>query len=429
MDRLRFGTFLAPFHPAGENPTLALQRDLELVEHLDRLGYDEAWIGEHHSAGTEIIASPEIFIAAAAERTRHIKLGTGVTSIAYHNPLWVAERMVLLDHLPRGRTMLGCGPGSLPTDSMMLGLTPTDTRELLEVDLDIIMRLLGGGARHEANSTPSDGAPPPPHRARLRGAGPAARLPRRRGETVTEQTRTHNLVNARLHLRPYSEPCFDIAVAAVASPTGPRTAGRHGIGLLPLGATLSKDGFDALAHHWSVVEERAAHFGQTVSRRDWRLVGLMHIAETREQAYADVQFGIETWFRYFQKTAAFPQMAVEGGDAKEMIDFINEAGVGAIGTVDDARAQVQRLWDQSGGFGAMLLLGHEWANPQATKRSWELIAQHVMPHFQGGQVSHAQATLGAKEFAMGKREDYAAAQMAAVATMTERYEKEKAGQA
>ncbi|SHG43005.1 LLM class flavin-dependent oxidoreductase [Geodermatophilus nigrescens] len=392
MDRLRFGTFLAPFHPAGENPTLALQRDLELVEHLDKLGYDEAWIGEHHSAGTEIIASPEIFIAAAAERTRHIKLGTGVTSIAYHNPLWVAERMVLLDHLTRGRAMLGCGPGSLPTDSMMLGLTPTDTRELLEVDLDIIMRLL-------------------------------------RGETVTEQTKTHNLVNARLHLRPYTQPCFEIAVAAVASPTGPRMAGRHGIGLLSIGATLTKDGFDALAHHWNVVEERAAHFGQTVSRRDWRLVGLMHIAETREQAYADVQFGIETWFRYFQKTAAFPQMAVEGGDAKEMIDFINEAGIGAIGTVEDARAQVQRLWDQSGGFGAMLLLGHEWANPQATKRSWELIAQHVMPHFQGGEITHAQATLTAKEYAGGKREDYAAAQMAAVATMTERYEKEKAGQA
>jgi limonene 1,2-monooxygenase len=390
MDRLRFGTFLAPFHPAGENPTLALQRDLELIEHLDRCGYDEAWIGEHHSAGTEIIASPEIFIAAAAERTRHIKLGTGVTSIAYHNPLWVAERMVLLDHLTRGRAMLGCGPGSLPTDSMMLGLNPTDTRELMEVDLDIIMRLL-------------------------------------RGETVTEQTRTHNLVNARLHLRPYTEPCFDIAVAAVASPTGPRMAGRHGVGLLSIGATLTKDGFDALAHHWNVVEERAQHYGQTVSRRDWRLVGLMHVAETREQAYRDVQFGIETWFRYFQKTAAFPQMAVEGGDAKEMIDFINEAGVGAIGTVEDARAQVQRLWDQSGGFGCMLLLGHEWANPEATKRSWELIAQHVMPHFQGGAVSHAQQTLDAKAHATGKREDYAAAQLQAVATMTERYEKEKSG--
>ena len=111
MDRLRFGTFLAPFHPAGENPTLALQRDLELVEHLDRLGYGEAWIGEHHSAGTELIASPEIFIAAAAERTRRIKLGTGVLSVPYHNPLWVADLAILLDHLTRGRFMLGVGPG------------------------------------------------------------------------------------------------------------------------------------------------------------------------------------------------------------------------------------------------------------------------------------------------------------------------------
>jgi limonene 1,2-monooxygenase len=391
MDRLRFGIFLAPFHPAGENPTLALQRDLELVEHLDRLDYDEAWIGEHHSAGSEIIASPEIFIAAAAERTKKIKLGTGVTSITYHNPLWVAERMVMLDHLTRGRAMLGCGPGSLPTDSMMLGLNPTDTRELLEVDLDIIMRLL-------------------------------------RGETVTQQTKTHNLIDARLHLRPYTQPCFDIAVAAVASPTGPRMAGTHGIGLLSVGATMSKDGFDALAHHWNVVEERAKAHGQAVSRAAWRLVGLMHIAETREQAYKDVEYGIETWFRYFQKTAAFPQMAVEGGNIKEMIDFINEAGIGAIGTVEDARAQVERLWDQSnGGFGAMLLLAHEWANPVATKRSYELIAQHVMPHFQGGQVSHAQATVSAAERATSKREDYAAQQLQAVATMTERYQQELAG--
>lgn len=389
MVRLRFGMFLAPFHPAGENPTLALQRDLELVEHLDRCGYDEAWIGEHHSAGTELISSPEIFVATAAERTRQIKLGTGVTSIAYHNPLWVADRMVLLDHLTRGRAMLGCGPGSLPTDSMMLGLDPTETRELLEVDLDIIMRLL-------------------------------------RGETVTEQTRTHNLVDARLHLRPYTEPCFDMAVAAMASPTGPRMAGRYGIGLLSIGATLTQDGFDALAHHWNVVQERAAHYGQTAARHDWRLVGPMHVAETREQAYRDVEYGIETWFRYFQQTAAFPQMAVEGGDLKEMIDFVNESGVGAIGTAEDARAQVQRLWDQSGGFGCMLLLGHEWANPQATKRSYELIAQHVMPHFQGGAISHAQQTLDAKQQAREKREGYAAAQMQAVATMSERYEQEKA---
>jgi len=387
VSRLRFGIFLAPFHPAGENPTSALQRDLRLVEHLDELGYDEAWIGEHHSAGSEIIASPEIFIAAAAERTKHIRLGTGVTSLSYHNPLWVAERMVLLDHLTRGRVMLGVGPGSLPTDSAMIGLNPTDTRELLEENLDIVMRLLRGD------------------------------------EPVTAETRTHKLVEARLHLRPYSDPLFDVAVAAVASPTGPRLAGRHGLGLLSIGATLSPEGFDALAHHWGVMEERATTFGTAVDRAKWRLVGLMHVAETREQAYKDVEHGIEQWFRYFQKVAAFPQMAVEGGDVKEMIDFVNEAGIGAIGTVEDAAAQVERLVQQSnGGFGAMLLLAHEWANPAATRRSFELIAQHVMPRFQG----QAQPTLDARDRARGVRTGHAEQQNAAVAHMTEKYQKELA---
>ena len=199
--RMRFGIFMAPFHVAGENPTLAIERDLELVAHLDRLGYDEAWIGEHHSAGSEIISCPEIFIAAAAERTRTIKLGTGVVSVAYHNPFLVAERAVLLDHLTRGRFMLGLGPGSLPTDAVMLGLDPTETRPLLEEGLDVIMKLLT-----------SD-------------------------EPVNSQTKMWNLVDARLHLRPYSNPLFNIAVPAVASPTGPRLAGQHGIGLLSIGAT------------------------------------------------------------------------------------------------------------------------------------------------------------------------------------------------
>ncbi len=386
MSRLRFGIFLAPFHPAGENPTLALQRDLQLVQHLDDLGYDEAWIGEHHSAGSEIIASPEIFIAAAAERTRRIRLGTGVTSLSYHNPLWVAERMVLLDHLTRGRVMLGVGPGSLPTDSAMIGLNPTDTRELLEENLEIVVRLLRGD------------------------------------EPVTATTRTHQLIDARLHLRPYSDPLFDVAVAAVASPTGPRLAGRHGVGLLSIGATLTREGFDALAHHWNVMEDQAATYGTTVDRASWRLVGLMHVAETREQAYREVEHGIEQWFRYVQKVAAFPQMAVEGGDVREMIEFINEAGIGAIGTPDDAAAQVQRLVDQSGGYGAMLLLAHEWATPQATRRSYELIAQHVLPRVQG----QAQATLDAKARATQTRAGHAEQQVAAVAHMTEKYEKERA---
>src|SRR5438309_5602890 len=141
IDRLDFGIFLAPFHPVHENPTLSLQRDFELIEWLDHLGYDEAWIGEHHSAGYEIIASPEVFIAAAAERTRHIKLGTGVSSLPYHHPLILADRMVLLDHLTLGRAMFGVGPGALPSDAFMMGIDPLRQRDMMDEALEAILAL------------------------------------------------------------------------------------------------------------------------------------------------------------------------------------------------------------------------------------------------------------------------------------------------
>ncbi|QLL05244.1 LLM class flavin-dependent oxidoreductase [Mycobacterium vicinigordonae] len=383
MAKLRFGYFIAPFHRAGTNPTLALQRDLEFVEHLDALGYDEAWIGEHHSAGSEIISSPEVFIGAAAQRAKRIRFGTGVISLSYHNPLWVADRLMLLDHLTHGRIIGGMGPGSLPTDSSMIGLTPTDTRELLETNLDIVVRLLAG-------------------------------------ETVSAKTPTHQLVDAKLQLAPYSDGGIPLAVAAVASPTGARLAGKHGIGLLSIGATLVIEGFDALAYHWGIVEERAAKFGTTVDRSNWSLVGPMHIAETDEQARADVKFGIEPWFRYFQKIAAFPQMTMPGDHLDEMIDMINANGAGVIGTPERAREQVQRLWEQSGGFGCMLQMGHEWANPAATRRSAELFAAEVIPHFQG----QAQPTLDAAGRAGQMRDDLAATQIEAIEHMTKKYQDE-----
>ncbi len=383
MARLRFGYFIAPFHRAGTNPTLALQRDLEFVQHLDALGFDEVWLGEHHSAGSEIISSPEVFIAAAAERAKRIRFGTGVISLAYHNPLWVADRLMLLDHLTHGRVIGGMGPGSLPTDSAMIGLNPTDTRELLETNLDIVVRLLAGA-------------------------------------TVTAKTATHQLFDARLQLAPYSEDGIPLAVAAVASPTGARLAGKHGIGLLSIGATLTIEGFNALSYHWGIVEERAAAFGTPVDRRNWSLVGPFHIAETEEQARADVKFGIEPWFRYFQKVAAFPQMTMPGDQLDEMIDIINENGAGVIGTPEQARAQVQRMWDQSGGFGCMLQMGHEWANPAATRRSAELFAAEVMPHFQG----QAQPTLDAAERAGEARDQLAQTQLQAIEHMTNKYQDE-----
>src|SRR5438067_10984631 len=250
-DRLGFGIFLAPFHPVGENPTTALHRDLELIEWLDRLGYDEAWFGEHHSAGFEIIASPEVFIAAAAARTRRIRLGTGVSSLPYHQPLMLADRMVLLDHLTMGRAMFGVGPGALPSDAFMMGIDPVNQRPMMEQSLEAILKLLAGD------------------------------------EPVNIETDWFTLRDARLQLRPFTPGGFEIGVAAQGSPSGPRLAGRFGLALLSLGATNS-GAFDVLGAHWNVMEERAAEFGTTVDRAKWRLVGPMHIAATEEQARRDV---------------------------------------------------------------------------------------------------------------------------------------------
>ncbi len=357
-DRLRFGAFLGPHHTVGENPTLALHRDLDLLAALDGFGYDELWVGEHHSGGVEIISSPEVFLAAAAERTRHARLGTGVVAVAYHNPLWVAERIVLLDHLTRGRVMLGLGPGGIPTDGLMIGVAPEDTRELLAEGVRCITALL-------------------------------------RGEAVTSDTPMWRLRDARLHIQPYSD--VEVCVSVVASPSGAALAGTHGLGMLSIGATQPA-GFEALAGHWQVVEDQAARSGAAVDRSRWRLAGLLHIAETRAQAERDVAFGIESWFRYYQSIVAVPQ--VELGAAAtvgEMIETIRESGLGVVGTAEEAIAQIERLRERSGGFGTYLAFLHEWANPQATRRSHELLAQRVMPHFQGHRAAGEAAAQRARD--------------------------------
>jgi limonene 1,2-monooxygenase len=385
---MRFGMFMAPMHNAVQNPTLALQRDLELIEHLDRVGYDEVWIGEHHSAGSELVSSPEVFIAAAAERTKHIKLGTGVVSLPYHNPLWVADRAMLLDHLTHGRFMLGVGPGSLPTDSAMIGVEPDVLRPRLEEGLQAVLHLLS-----------SD-------------------------EPLTMETDWFTLNEAVLQLRPYTRPRIEMAVPGVVSPTGARLAGKYGIGLLTIGAAAGA-GIDTFAQHWDVVEEQAALHGNTADRAAWRVMTMVHLAETEEQARKDVAFGIADFFRYFQHIAAFPQFAVEGENVDEMIEFINGNGLGVIGTPEMFVELMNKWQSQSGGFGTCMVLHHEFANPEATLRSHSLLARLVMPEFQG----QADSIRAAKVRASERRDGLVTKSQAAVDAMTTKYQEERAARA
>jgi len=359
--RLRSGAFIAPFHPVDEDPTLAIQRDMQLIEWMDQLGYEEAWVGEHHSAGYEIIASPELFIAGAAERTSRIKLGTGVISLPYHNPLTSANRIIQLDHQTKGRVMFGVGPGLLPSDAMMLGVEVAKQRERMVEGLEVILKLFAG-------------------------------------ETVTQQSEWFNLTNARCQVLPYSDPHPEIAVASSVTPSGGKLAGKHGFGMLCVAATNTA-GYDALGINWQLAQETAKENGRTMDPSQLRLVGPMHIAETREEARAQVEYGFEKWRRYF---GAINPMGLDTSSDKHPLDAMIESGQAVVGTPDDAIAQVQRLQEKIPGFGAYLMLAHNWANFENTKKSYELFARHVKPKINGvntaREESLAWATDNAEEF-------------------------------
>ena len=344
--KMRFGAFVPPHHlPVNYNPTYAFQRDTEIVQLMDTIGFDEAWIGEHHSGGAEPICDPMLFIAHLAAQTKYIRLGTGVVSLPYHNPLWVADRLSMLDHLTRGRVMLGLGPGALATDAAMVGIHPSQQRDALEQDAGVLMHLMTND------------------------------------EPISIETPRYKLVDARLQLDFYQDPHPEVAAAAIVSPSGPRLAGQHGMGLISIGATM-KAGVDVLGMHWKVAEARAAECGKAVDRERWRLVGLMHLADTKEQALKDVEFGLREFCDYLQHTASTPQLQPVGSSVREYIDWAMSTGAAVIGTYQEAIEQIERLWELSdGGFGCFLLFDHNWANWAAKKHHYELFGDYVIPHF------------------------------------------------
>lgn len=377
---MRFGVFLPPMHKIGLSPHLALKRDLELVKLLDELGYDEVWIGEHHSGGSELIASPEVFIATAAERTRHIKLGTGVSSLPYHHPFMLADRIVLLDHLTEGRAMLGVGPGQLTSDAEMLGIDPSTQRPRMEEAFDVMMRLF-------------------------------------KGEHVTEDRGWFNCVDASLQLKPFSD--FEIVVAASISPSGSKLAGKYGTGLLSIAAT-NPMGVEMLAGHWKVAEEQAADHGTQVNRDRWRLMGPMHIAKTFEQAKENCRHGLAWVFDYLSHIIPIGDPLPT--DFDELVDTMNEQGQAVIGTPEMAIAQIERLQEKSGGFGCYLHMGADFADWPATVRHYELFAEEVAPHFTG-QLAPVVASY---EKVMGVGDAYVNATLNAQFESMERYQKERA---
>ena len=347
MPKLNFGAFLAPHHPIGENPLLQFQSNLEFAKLLDHLGYDEFWCGEHHSTGWEMIASPEIFLAAVAERTHRIKLGTGVVSLPYHHPFMVAQRMVQLDYQSRGRVIFGSGPGALPSDAHTLGFDPMLLRDRQDEAMGVIRQLFEGKER------------------------------------ITYESDWFTLRDAKLQLRPLQED-MEFAVASMVSPSGMTLAGKHRAGVLSIGS-MTKAGMRSLPLQWSFAEESATEHGNIVDRKNWRIVMNWHIAETRQEAREQAKQGLlnhNNLYTVGTLAAGDGPIYETPDEAVDDVAFSDES-TAVIGTPDDLVAKIRDMQEVTGGFGCVIGFVHDWANRENTLRSWDLVARYVVPEVNG----------------------------------------------
>src|ERR1700744_1546248 len=378
MPRLKFGAFLAPHHPIGENPLLQFRRDIDLVEHLDRLGYDEFWCGEHHSSGGERVGSPEMFLAAAGERTKRIKLATGVVSLPYHHPFHVAQRIVQLDWMTGGRVIFGSGPGALASDAHTLGVDPMLLRDRQDEAIGVIRRLF-------------------------------------KGERVSMKSDWFQLNDAALQLLPYQDD-MPFAVASQISPSGMTLAGKHGIGIISIGS-LSQEGLNALPTQWGFAEAAAAKHGQIADRKNWRVLLSWHIAETREKAREQARDGL---FRHHNEYIPAPLQRPGAKPFKppdQAVDLtaFSDAAAATIGTPDDLVQRIKEVLAISGGFGTVVGFVHDWANPENTMRSWDMVARYVVPEING----YLAGLRKSREFVASNREYFERAKEAVMAKINE----------
>jgi limonene 1,2-monooxygenase len=345
---MKFSVFMMPLHHPSENPSLAFDRDISWIHLADALDFDEFFIGEHHSGGWETMPAPEMALAKAAAHARRIRLGTSVISVPFHHPFHVAERMAFLDHLTYGRAILGVGPCALVTDKKLFGLPDAKLYRMLAESVDIIVRLL---------ESP---------------------------EPLDYEGRFWSFKQMRLQLRSYQQPRMPLAIASSGNAVSLELAGKYGMLLLsPAGKNIRNN--QTKAEQWSKVEAIAAQNGVVTSRDNWRIATCIHLADSKEEAWRDVETNIKRDMEYFvsiglkapyESYLGQPASEITARSGADRRDWI-------IGTPADAIAQIERMQVETGGFGGLMLTSHEWTSSEKIRRSMELFARYVMPHFRG----------------------------------------------
>ncbi|MGH7263351.1 MAG: LLM class flavin-dependent oxidoreductase [Candidatus Rokuibacteriota bacterium] len=354
---MRLGYFTMPLHPPGSDPARTLADDLEQLVTLEGLGFEEAWVGEHFTAKWENIPCPDLFIAQALAMTRTMKLGTGVSCLPNHSPLMLAQRIAQLDQQARGRFLWGVGSGGFPGDFEMVGIDPKsgEHRELTREALDLVLSLW-----HD----PKPGLYESKHWR--------FRVPEPQADIALE-----------LHLRPFQRPHPPIAVAGVSASSETLVlAGERGY--IPMSINFVPP--RVLKTHWSSVEAGARQGGRVADRGTWRIARDVFIADTTAEARRQALAGpmARDWDGYFfpliRKTRGVEMLKADTAmpDAEVTLEYLADH-IWIVGDPDEAAAKLRRLRDEVGGFGTLLVIGHEWEPREAWTRSMRLLVDEVLP--------------------------------------------------
>lgn len=351
---MKFGFFAMPEHPPWENWTLSYDRDLDRIVHAEKMGFDEFWIGEHHTGGFENVPVPEYMIAKASALTHRIRLGTGVISMPFHDPFHVAERLAFLDHLTHGRLICGFGGGGLPSDVELFEIPPEETRPRMQEAIDIAETYL------TAN------------------------------EPVSYDGRFWKYNKRQIQVRPFQNP-IPIAIAGLTGLNSYKIAGEKGyfplsISFTPIHTEEGEETPFDLKDQGNALDEAAKNVGRNVQdiRKEWRVVREVYVAESKEQALSDIREGAQASYDYLiHQLGLGAIMKTEDGitDDDITLEYMIEKTPWIIGSPDECIEQIQKLEEETGGFGYFLISAKDWVPDDKWYRSVELFARRVIPAF------------------------------------------------
>jgi alkanesulfonate monooxygenase SsuD/methylene tetrahydromethanopterin reductase-like flavin-dependent oxidoreductase (luciferase family) len=357
---MRLGYFTMPVHPIHRDWSETLREDRQAVILADRLGFHDAFIGEHLSDRCETITNSMMFLASLVSDTKTIKLATGTSNLSQSHPTLIAAQAAMLDHLADGRFIFGISPGALTTDAEALGILEEDRNRIFAEAIDVILEIWQREAPYEID------------------------LPDNRFKVSTKRTAALELGVGYLP-KPLQKPYPEI-VGTVLSPHSPGVVlmGKRDFHPLSANFVLAK----WLKSHWDNYTEGKIRVGATPTTSDWRVARTIFVADDEETA---LRYGREDrnspYFHYygqiFKKLTRSKRLFVmkeerEQPDETVTHDFIMDQLV-IYGTVNKVVDQLLALREQIGDFGEIVYAGMDWVSPELAKRSMQLMAEQVMP--------------------------------------------------